>query len=300
MRDGSAFVTGGSSGIGLAAAKQLARDHARVAIFARDGARLERAVAEIRAVAPGCDVRGFALDVADEAAVRVVVARAVAAIGAPRRVVLSAGILRYGETCALDSAAHRQVMDVNYFGCLWMVRALVPHLARGAAIGLVGSASGIVGIYGYAAYAPTKFALRGLAEILRVELEGRGIGVTLSMPPDTETPMLEAEERMRSPVSRKMAAGASRMAAEDVARRLLRAMDRGRFLSLPNLQVWGLWWLAPSLQRVLMWQERWLLRRYGSAQVFADDVDEHGDDGPEQEGHRRDQRQGQGDAGVDG
>ena len=45
MRDGSAFVTGGSSGIGLAAAKQLARDHARVAIFARDGARLERAVA---------------------------------------------------------------------------------------------------------------------------------------------------------------------------------------------------------------------------------------------------------------
>lgn len=300
MMDGSAFVTGGSSGIGLEAALQLARRYRRVAIFARDRGRLDAAVARIAAGSPGCEVRGFVLDVADEDAVQVAVGQAVAELGPPDRVVLSAGILRYGESCALDSAAHRAVMDVNYFGCLWMVRALVPHLRRGAAIGLVGSASGIVGIYGYAAYAPSKFALRGLAEILRVELGGRGITVTLSMPPDTDTPMLAAEEKVRSPVTRRMAAGASCMAAGAVAGNLLRAMDRGRFLALPNFQVRAMWWLAPPLQRILMVQERWLLRRYGSAQVFADDVHEHGRDGPEHEGDRRNQNKGQGDAGVDG
>ncbi len=277
-----ALVTGGSSGIGLAAAIALARGHGRIGILARDPVRLQAAAARIREVVPGTEVRAYPVDVADAAAVARAVGQAVAELGPPRRVVLSAGSVELGETAALSEAAHRRGMEVNYFGCLWVLRAVLPHLSAGAAVGLVGSAGGVIGIYGYAGYAPAKFALRGLAEILRVELAGRGIGVTLCLPPDTETPMLWREDRLRSPVTARMAAGAPRMTAEAVARALIRGMDRGRFLVLPSLSVRLMWWLAPLLLPVLQRRQRRLLQdpALASAHVFADHMDEHRQDPP--------------------
>ena len=288
--EGCAFVTGGSSGIGLAVAMRLARDHRRVALFARDAERLERAVAQIAAAFPATMVRAYPVDVSDGQAVERAMAEAVADLGAPRRVVISAGVVRLGETEDLTPTDHRRLMDVNYFGSLWVVRALLPHLTRGAAIGLVGSAAGIIGIYGYAAYAPSKFALRGLAEILRVELRGRGIGVTLCLPPDTETPMLAVEETGRSPVTARLAAEGGRMSADAVANALVTGMERGRFLVLPNLSVRLTWYLAPFLLPWLQRRQEWLLRA-GSAQVFAHDMDQHRQYPPPEETDREDERE---------
>ncbi len=294
LRDRSAFVTGGSSGIGLAAARQLAHGHRRIGLFARDPVKLGQAADAIRREVPGTEVRCYAVDVGDAAAVTRAVGLAVAEIGAPWRVILSAGMVELGETDTLSEAAHRRAMDVNYFGCLWAIRAVVPHMAHGSAIGIVGSAGGIIGIYGYAAYAPSKFALRGLADILRVELAGRGIGVTLCLPPDTETPMLVAEERQRSAVTARMAAGGRRMTADAVAVALLHGMDWGRFMVLPNRAIRLLWLCAPLLLPVVQWRQRRLLRRFGpqSAQVFTDDVDEHRQDAPNQKADRKDHEQG--------
>lgn len=286
-----AFVTGGSSGIGLAAALRLARGHGRLGLFARDPAGLAQAAELIRRAVPGTVVGCYPVDMADAEAVTEAVALAVAALGPPQRVVLAAGTVALGETVGIDAELHHRVMEVNYFGVLWAVRAVLPHMQAGAVIGLVGSAGGVVGIYGYAAYAPSKFALRGLADILRVELAARGIGVTLCLPPDTETPMLWREERERSAVTARMAAGGKRMTAEAVAAALVSGMDRGRFLVLPNLPVRLLWWLAPVL---LPWMQRRqirLLRAAGSSHVFADDMDEHGQDAPGKEAHCKDQRQ---------
>lgn len=293
QRDGCAFVTGGSSGIGLAAALRLARGHRRLGLFARDAVRLEQAAEVIRRAVPGTEVHCYAVDVSDAGAVRQAVEQAVDAIGAPRRVILSAGVLELGETGVLTVAAHRRVMDINYFGCLWTIRAVLPHMTRGSAIGIVGSAGGIIGVYGYSAYAPSKFALRGLADVLRVELAGRGIAVTLCLPPDTETPMLAEEERQRSTVTAEMAASGGRMTADAVAIRLLEGMDRGRFLVLPNFSVRLLWWFSPLLLPLVQWQQRRLLRRLAqpSAQVFANDMDEHGQDAPGQKTHGKDQEQ---------
>lgn len=287
---GCAFVTGGSSGIGLAVAMRLARDHGRVALFARDRDRLERAVAQIAAAFPATVLRAYPVDVGDPQAVERAMAEAVADLGAPRRVVISAGLVRLGETDALTRADHRRLMDVNFFGSLWTVRALLPHLERGAAIGLIGSAAGIIGIYGYAAYAPSKFALRGLAEILRVELRGRGIGVTLCLPPDTETPMLKEEEESRSMVTARLAAEGGRMSADAVARALIAGMERGRFLVLPNLPVRLTWYLAPFLLPWLQRRQERLLR-HASAQMFAHHMDEHRQDPPPKETDREDKRE---------
>ena len=95
---------------------------------------------------------------------------------------------------ALDDVFEQQ-MEVNYFGTLHPIRAVVPSMierGRGHLM-LVSSAAGIIGVYGYSAYAPAKFAVRGLAETLRAELKPHGIVVGCAYPPDTDTPGLEAE-----------------------------------------------------------------------------------------------------------
>jgi 3-dehydrosphinganine reductase len=271
---GCVFVTGGSSGIGFAVARQSAARGRTVGLFARDSARLAVAADEIRRQVPGARVRTYAMDVTDAAAVEAVIGQAVADLGAPDRVVLSAGILALGEALATDLGVHRRVMEVNHFGCLAVLQALRPHLRHGSSVGLVGSAAGLAGLYGYAAYVASKFAQRGLAEVLRVELAGQGIGVTLCLPPDTETPMLRWEEGRRHPVTARMAAGARVMTADAVAAAILRGMDRGRFLVLPNWEVRVLYLLAPVLSALMRARQIAWLARPGTGRQVSGDVRE--------------------------
>lgn len=261
--DGAAFVTGGSSGIGLAVAVQLAQADRAVVLFAQDVTRLEAAASQIRSRAKGADVRVFALDVADYVAVAAAVEAAVTEVGAPGLVVLAAGMTLPGRCVDLPIAAQRRVMDVNYFGCLNMVMAVAPMMRPGGAIGLVGSAAGLVGTYGYGAYAPSKFALRGLAEVLRVELAPRGIGVTLCLPPDTDTPMLAAERGVRPAVTERMAGKAGVCSAEAVAGALIAGMEAGRFLVLPGITVKLLYLFGPWIAPFLRAQQRRLIRELG-------------------------------------
>ena len=257
------FVTGGSSGIGLAVARQMARQGAGgIALFARDAGRLRRAVDEVASLAPDLVVRGWALDVADPYLSAVAVEAAVAALGVPDRVVLSAGVTLPGLFETLGIAEQHRVMEVNYFGAVHVLQPLLPRLRSGARIGLVGSAAGIAGIHGYGGYAPSKFALRGLAEVLRVELSVRGIGVTLCQPPDTETPMLRAERGLRPAVTERIA-GPTALSAEAVADCLIRAMEADRFHALPGLPVRMLHLLGPVAAAVLRWRQRHLIRSLG-------------------------------------
>ncbi len=96
-------------------------------------------------------------------------------------------------------------MQVNYFGVANCIRQALPHLVDNARIAIVSSAVAVIGVCGYAAYAPSKFALRGLAEILRVELANQNLNVTLCMPPDTLTPQLSREQLLRPSATKKIA-----------------------------------------------------------------------------------------------
>ena len=91
-------------------------------------------------------------------------------------------------------------MEVDYFGTLHAVRAVVPSMIerqRGHLV-LVGSTAALIGVFGYSAYAPAKYAVRGLAETLRVELAPHGIVVACVYPPDTKTPGLRPRERAQA------------------------------------------------------------------------------------------------------
>lgn len=260
------FVTGGSSGIGLAVAREWARRFqdgtGQIALFGRDAVRLGEAVTEIRALAPGIGLRGWSVDVADAAAVAAVMEEAMQVMGVPDRVILSAGMTLPGRFEGLEIDAQRRVMEVNYFGAVHVLHALLPRLQAGARIGFVGSAAGIAGIHGYGGYAPSKLALRGLAEVLRVELSKRGIGVTLCQPPDTDTPMLKAERGHRPAVT-EVIAGQQALSAATVADVLIRAMEANRLHALPGWPVWLLHLFGPLAAAVLRWRQIRLIRVLG-------------------------------------
>ena len=168
-RAGHAIISGGSSGIGLALAHGLACDGWDLTLLARNLERL--AAAHDALMAHGVSVATRSVDVADAAGVEEAAATTIAELGTPALVVACAGIVVPGRLEAQPLDAFHRTMAVNYFGTLHLIRAVLPAMRahRGGRIVLVASGAALIGLYGYSSYAPSKFAVRGLAEALRSE-----------------------------------------------------------------------------------------------------------------------------------
>jgi 3-dehydrosphinganine reductase len=256
MHNRHVLITGGSSGIGLALARQAAAAGARLSLVSRDSAKLAAAAATVRVETPDAPgVFTAPADVSDETAVVAAIRAAEAVHGPVDVLIASAGVAHPGYFEELPSSVHEQTMSVNYFGTLYAIQAVVPGMRqRGqGAVVLVSSGAGLVGLFGYTAYAPSKFALRGLAESLRAELKPAGITVTIVYPPDTDTPQL-AEENLTKPRETKaLTAAGGLWTADAVARATLKGVRRGRFSVTPGFQLTALAWLhsliAPVLRR---------------------------------------------------
>ncbi|MCB9652989.1 MAG: SDR family oxidoreductase [Deltaproteobacteria bacterium] len=232
------IITGGSSGIGLATARRLASMGASVTLIARREGLLEEARGEVQAAAlPGMDVHTLALDVSSESDIQ---AKLLPHIEAhPANVLINnAGVSMPGRFLEQDPEYFRRLMDINYFGAVNMARAVVPHLIAqgGGHLANVGSLLSVMAIYGYSAYAASKFALYGFSESLRAELAPLGVRVTILLPPDTDTPQHTAELEHLPEETRALAGSVKMLAPDDVADALLRGMARGRFEIIPGLE----------------------------------------------------------------
>src|SRR3990172_12089693 len=95
---------------------------------------------------------------------------------------------------------------------------------------LVSSGAGIVGVYGYSAYSPTKFAVRGLAETLRAELKPHGIVVGCAYPPDTDTPGLARENATKPEATARISAAIKVRSADQVGRAIVRGIEADRLV----------------------------------------------------------------------
>lgn len=229
------LLTGGSSGIGLAAAKRLHEQGAELLLVARDETKLQSAASEILS-SPGPGVETLSLDISDQAAVT----REIKALsGAPIDVLINnAGVTRPGNILELPESCFQEMLDVNYLGAVRLTRLLLPSMVerKDGRVAFVSSLLGQMGIWGYSAYAASKFAIRGFAECLRSELKPHNIPVTVCYPPDTDTPQHEWEQTYLPAETIAQAGTAGLLTADYVAQKLLDGIAKGTFEVIPGAQ----------------------------------------------------------------
>ena len=190
-----ALVTGGSSGIGFAAAAALLDQGLSVMICGLDAD--EVAAATQRLAAGDRTVAGTAADVTDETQVGELIAATVAAFGGIDVLVTAAGIQRYGSAAETTSQLWDLVMDVNVKGTFLAVKHAVPELRRrgGGAIVIVSSVQAFTTQTSVAAYTASKAALNALARSVAVDEASNGIRANAVCPASVDTPMLRAAAR---------------------------------------------------------------------------------------------------------
>ncbi|KAJ8768333.1 hypothetical protein K2173_021486 [Erythroxylum novogranatense] len=230
------FITGGSSGIGLALAQRAAYDGARVSIMARSLNKLEEAKQAIR-LSTGVDAAVFVADVRDFGAVQ----KAVNEAGPIDVLIVNQGVFTALELEKQELDEVRSMIDINLLGSFNMIKAALPAMKnrkdRGpASIALISSQAGQVGIYGYTAYSASKFGLRGLAEALQQEVIADNIHVSLIFPPDTETPGLVEENKRKPQLTSIIAASSGAMKADEVAKKCLDGIKSASFIISCNFE----------------------------------------------------------------
>lgn len=231
FRGVGALVTGASSGIGVAIARELAREGARLALTARRADRLEAIAAECRALGSP-DVVVIVDDLADPTAAERIAARATAALGEVDLLVNNAGFAVPGVSEKADPARVAAMIQVNVASPVALTRALLPAmLARGRGWVLnVASMAGIVPAPFQAGYAGTKAFNLNWSESLREEVGSRGVVVSALCPGVTDTEFFEAAGYRHLGKFMK-----HRMAAEPVARAGLRALRKRKPRIVPGV-----------------------------------------------------------------
>ena len=177
---GVAVVSGAASGIGRATALELARRGCAVALVDRDADGL----AETARLASGATVTQHVVDVADGAALAALPDAVLVVHGRVTVVVAAAGVSLVGRVEDVSMEEIRWLVDINLFGVIGLVKAFLPAMLResSAQVVTVSSLFGIIAPAEQAAYAASKFAVRGFSEALRHELEGGPVGVTVVHP----------------------------------------------------------------------------------------------------------------------
>jgi short-subunit dehydrogenase len=222
------FLTGASSGIGAALAREYARAGAQLGLLARRADALSALAAELAPAVPAL----YTGDVRDEAALRIAAADFMRRFGPADIVIANAGVSRGTLTeYAEDNAAFRAILDTNVDGILHTFQPFLAALRTARSGKLVGIASvaGFRGLPGAGAYSASKAAAIRYLESLRVELVGSGVEVLTICPGYVATPMT-AKNPYRMPFL---------LPVDKAARLIVRAIARGqRFYVLPWQMAW--------------------------------------------------------------
>ncbi|HVP15126.1 MAG TPA: SDR family oxidoreductase [Terriglobales bacterium] len=232
LTDQVALITGASHGLGLSIARALAAEGAAVACVARAGRALDDAVASLRAA--GSRALALPADVTKEPDVEQAVKRAVEEWGRLDIVVLNAGTWRGAPLHETSEEMWDQLIDLNLKGAFLTLKHAIPRLVsrkRGTVIG-IDSLGGRVGQAGSAAYAASKWGLRGLLESAALELKPSRVRVSLIGPN-----MMNSEGRRIDPGSPERD---KNLESADVAALVAFICAAPDYVSIGNVTIWPL------------------------------------------------------------
>ncbi|CAK1555294.1 unnamed protein product [Leptosia nina] len=205
-------ITGGSSGIGKAVAIEAAELGASVTIIGRDKNKLQSVVDEIKSrhtIHSYQKIQYASLDVtSDYKSIEKCFTELEEYIGPIFMLINCAGMCICGQFENMNVDDIKQMIDLNYFGTAYPTRYVLPGMKKRneGIIVFVSTEAALFGIYGYSAYGAAKWAVRGLAESVFMELVGTNVRLTLAFPPDTDTPGFKQEE-LTKPKETKLISG---------------------------------------------------------------------------------------------
>lgn len=245
FRQRRCFITGAASGIGRATALALAREGALLCLTDIREQELARVCDSVRSEG-GTVLASRALDIADYDAVRTFAEDIHREHGGMDLVMNIAGISTWGTIENLEIHHWKQLIDINLMGPVHVLKCFVPAMiaaGNGGHIVNVSSAAGLFALPWHAAYSATKFGLRGISEVLRMDLAPHGIHVSLACPGAVDTGLVRTVNIVgvdrEDPQVKQLTGSFQRhaMSPEQAAAAILRGVRRNRFMVFTSLDV---------------------------------------------------------------
>ena len=243
FQDRVVIITGASSGIGWALAKEFAQQGAKLGLLARREGPLRQLSEEIRSFGK---IAEFAVaDVAERLPLIEKIHSLESKLGPADVLIANAGIGATNTVDDLNVAGSEQVIRVNLLGVMYSIEAVLPTMLRrgtGQIVALSSLAS-FKGLPSAAAYSASKAAVNAYMESLRILLHGKGVAFTTICPGFIRTPMVEKNKGMFLVMS-----------AEKAARKMVRAIHRKK-------KIYAFPWIPSRLIKATSWLPDWLMHR---------------------------------------
>jgi short-subunit dehydrogenase len=242
--DQVAIITGASSGIGWALAKELASQHCRVGLIARRGDKLEALASEIRTA--GGAVAVAPADVAHRGQMVPAIHALAEQLGPVDLLIANAGLGLPTRIQPLNVEATEKMFQVNLLGVVYAIEAVLPDMLRRGRghLAAVSSLAAYKGMPGESGYCSSKAAVNFFMEGLRIQLRKHRIAVTTICPGFIRTPMTDVNDFPMPWL----------MEPDDAARRIVRALARRK-------KVYNFPWQTTLLMKLASWMPDWLLAR---------------------------------------
>ncbi len=232
-----ALITGGSSGLGFAFAKNLAEKGYVPILIARRKNKLDEAVDKIKKI--GFDVYGFQGDITSQEDLTNISESIKRQFGKIEFLVLNAGVVSVGLLADYDDYEKmKEDIEIDLWGTILSTRIFMPLLTSGSKILMISSALGLIGGAGYSTYCAAKAGIVNFAEALRRELLCKDIAVYVACPADIDTPQYDGERKnMPEWMSKGLSARHSLLSPQEAAEKILNKCKGKRFLITINSEI---------------------------------------------------------------
>ncbi|MDP3433084.1 MAG: SDR family oxidoreductase [Bacteroidota bacterium] len=224
MKNKVVVITGASSGIGRALAKEFASKGAKLSL----GARRTELLEDLRNELHGTEIFIKKTDVSNENDCRMLIEETIKRFGQIDVLINNAGISMRALFEDVDLNVIRNLMDVNFYGTVYCTKFALPHLlkTKGSLVGVI-SIAGYVGLPGRTGYSASKFAIRGFLDTVRIENLKKGLHVLVAAPGFTASEVRKAALTEDGSQQGETPRDESKMmSAEDCARRIVYAIEK--------------------------------------------------------------------------